>query len=54
MKFIVITSTNRNETEITSTNRNATEHISEKYKTNPVEHNQMCFYRGGGGTIGGK
>ena len=24
--------------EITSTNRNATEHIFEKYKTNPVEH----------------
>ena len=24
--------------EITSTNRNATERISDKYKTNPVEH----------------
>ena len=29
--------------EITSTNRSATEHISEKYKTNQVEHKLNAF-----------
>ena len=29
--------------EITSTDANATEHISEKYKTNPVEHKWNVF-----------
>ena len=29
--------------EITSTNMNATEHISEKYKTNPAEHEWIVF-----------
>ena len=45
--------------EITSTSRNATEQISEKYKSNPIEHKfniQYVFYRGGDslqGAIGG-
>ena len=34
---------------LTSTKKNATEHISEKYKTDPVEHNSNVFLKVGGG-----